>query len=109
LYTQLCDRLAWVQVKQQIEDIDRLNGIVSAVERDMLQLKRQYEVRQESRHQPARRPLGAVSSRECVGLQVAVERRNYAGIQLIDRNDELCILYEKSNVHEATIAKGNVS
>jgi hypothetical protein len=25
----------------------------------------------------------------------AVESRNYAGIQLIDRNDELVILYEK--------------
>jgi hypothetical protein len=25
----------------------------------------------------------------------AVEARNAAGIQLIDRNDELCILYEK--------------
>lgn len=24
-----------------------------------------------------------------------LENRNYTGIQLIDRNDELCILYEK--------------
>ena len=37
-----------------------------------------------------------------------MERRNYAGVQLIDRNDELCILYEKSNVHEAMATKGNV-
>ena len=41
-------------------------------------------------------------------MQVAVEKRNYAGIQLIDRNDELCILYEKSNVHESTLSTGNV-
>ena len=27
-------------------------------------------------------------------------RSNYTGIQLIDRNDELCILYEKANVQE---------
>ena len=37
-----------------------------------------------------------------------MEKRNYAGIQLIDRNDELCILYEKSNVHEATLVGGHV-
>ena len=27
-----------------------------------------------------------------------LENRNYTGIQLIDRNDELCILYEKENM-----------
>jgi hypothetical protein len=30
--------------------------------------------------------------------EFAVEDRNYTGIQLIDRNDELCILYEKANI-----------
>ena len=29
---------------------------------------------------------------------MACESRNYMGIQLIDKNDELCILYEKSNI-----------
>jgi hypothetical protein len=33
------------QVKQQIEEIDRLTHIVSSIEREMLSLKRQYEVR----------------------------------------------------------------
>jgi uncharacterized membrane protein YidH (DUF202 family) len=33
------------QVKQQIEEIDRLTHIVSAIERDMVSIKRQYEVR----------------------------------------------------------------
>jgi hypothetical protein len=28
---------------------------------------------------------------------VAVEERNYTGIQLIDRNDELCILYASAH------------
>lgn len=32
-----------------------------------------------------------------------------AGIQLIDRNDELCVLYEKSNVHEKTLSEGERS
>lgn len=30
--------------------------------------------------------------------EMACEHRNYMGIQLIDRNDELCILYEKANI-----------
>ena len=36
----------------------------------------------------------------------AVEERNYTGIQLIDRNDELCILYEKSNMQQSVLKKG---
>merc|ERR1712072_1633510 len=36
----------------------------------------------------------------------AVETRNFTGIQLIDRNDELCILWEKSNIQEKLLKKG---
>lgn len=36
----------------------------------------------------------------------ACEQRNQLGIQLIDRNDELCILYEKSNIHENILKNG---
>lgn len=36
----------------------------------------------------------------------ACESRNYMGIQLIDRNDELCILYEKSNIQENRLKGG---
>ncbi len=32
--------------------------------------------------------------------ELACENRNLTGIQLIDRNDELCILYEKSNIQQ---------
>ena len=32
--------------------------------------------------------------------QVVIEARNYTGIMLIDRNDELCIMYEKCNIQE---------
>lgn len=39
----------------------------------------------------------------------SVEARNHAGIQLIDRNDELCVLYEKSNVQQATLRAGTVA
>ena len=29
-----------------------------------------------------------------------LQNRNFTGLLLIDRNDELCLLYEKSNIHE---------
>lgn len=48
--------------------------IIGTLEKDMGVLRKKYEIAQES--------------------------RNYTGVQLIDRNDELCILYEKSNIHE---------
>ena len=40
-----------------------------------------------------------------VQYEEACENRNYTGIQLIDRNDELCILYEKSNIQENILRK----
>jgi len=60
-----------------------LNSLINGIEKDMLQLKKRYEQ--------------------------AVEERNYTGIQLIDRNDELCILYEKSNMQQAVLKKGEVA
>ena len=33
-----------------------------------------------------------------IQYEEACENRNDTGIKLIDRNDELCILYEKSNI-----------
>lgn len=39
-------------------------------------------------------------------MQSAVELRNYTGVTLIDRNDELCILYEKANVQDAVARAG---
>eukprot|EP00743_Colponemidia_sp_Colp-15_P002127 GILK01002309.1.p1 GENE.GILK01002309.1~~GILK01002309.1.p1 ORF type:complete len:926 (-),score=268.21 GILK01002309.1:247-3024(-) len=69
-------------IEQQIIEIDKLNSIINGLERDMLRLKKQYEL--------------------------AVEARNYTGIQLIDRNDELCILYEKSNIQESILRKGEL-
>lgn len=44
-----------------------------------------------------------------VQYEEACEHRNYTGIQLIDRNDELCILYEKSNVQENILRKSEVA
>eukprot|EP01043_Picozoa_sp_COSAG02_P047369 COSAG02_NODE_4534_length_5245_cov_13.164594_4_plen_631_part_00 len=75
-------RKARAAVEQQLVEIDKLNAIINTIERDMLRLKRHYET--------------------------AVEDRNYTGIQLIDRNDELCILYEKHNIQEQVLTKGEL-
>jgi chromosome segregation ATPase len=67
-------------VETQIVTIDRLNALINTMEREMLKLKDEYEQ--------------------------SVEARNFAGVQLIDRNDELCILYEKAAVHDEGLRKG---
>mmetsp|Transcript_45822 Transcript_45822/g.146119 ORF Transcript_45822/g.146119 Transcript_45822/m.146119 type:complete len:925 (-) Transcript_45822:53-2827(-) len=69
-------------VDEQIADVDKLNALINATERDMLRLKKQYETH--------------------------VENRNLTGIMLIDRNDELCILYEKLNIQEKVIREGEM-
>lgn len=61
-------------VDEQILEMDKLNALINGAEKDMLRLKKQYET--------------------------IVEARNFTGIMLIDRNDELCILYEKANIQE---------
>ena len=57
--------------EQELEIIS-LEDIINRAERDMVRARKTY------------------------GL--SVKDRNKVGISLIDRNDELCILYEKSNV-----------
>ena len=71
------------QVAQLAAETDNLNSLINGIEKEMLKLKKRYEN--------------------------AVEERNYTGIQLIDRNDELCILYEKSNMQQGVLKKGEVA
>ena len=59
---------------------DKLNLIINSLQKEMNMLIYEYEQ--------------------------ACEHRNYMGIQLIDRNDELCILYEKSNIQENILKNG---
>ena len=40
--------------------------------------------------------------------ETAVETRNYTGLALIDRNDELCVLYEKSHTQEEVLKQGGL-
>jgi len=37
-----------------------------------------------------------------------VEQRNWAGLALIDRNDELCVLYEKAHVQEGVLMQAEL-
>ena len=67
-------------ISQLINQGDKLNLIINSLQKDMNNLIYEYEQ--------------------------ACESRNYMGIQLIDRNDELCILYEKSNIQENILKNG---
>lgn len=67
-------------VEQQIQEIDKLNVVIGSLEKEMLDIKSKYEK--------------------------AVEERNITGVQLIDRNDELCILYERSNQQQEALKSG---
>lgn len=69
-------------VEQQIQEIDKLNLVINNLEKEMLDLKGRYEK--------------------------AVEQRNVTGVQLIDRNDELCILYERSNQQQEALKRGEL-
>ena len=79
-------RLNYKQKEEQnlelVMEIDKLNADINLAEEIMLLLKRKYES--------------------------GVQDRNYTGIQLIDRNDELCILYEKANAQEKIIKEGEI-
>lgn len=78
-------------IDQQIAEIDKLNSVISCIEQDIVRLKKQYET--------------AVEERNYTGL-IASAPSNRPGIQLIDRNDELCILYEKCNIQENIMRRG---
>lgn len=67
-------------IGQKINESDKLNLIINSLQKEMNNLIYEYEQ--------------------------ACESRNYMGIQLIDRNDELCILYEKSNIQENILKNG---
>eukprot|EP00002_Diphylleia_rotans_P011919 TRINITY_DN2344_c0_g1_i2.p1 TRINITY_DN2344_c0_g1~~TRINITY_DN2344_c0_g1_i2.p1 ORF type:complete len:930 (+),score=260.77 TRINITY_DN2344_c0_g1_i2:170-2959(+) len=75
-------RVTQETLEQQIAEIDKLNSIINGMEEEMVRMRKMYEI--------------------------AVEDRNYTGIQLIDRNDELCILYEKLNIQESISKNGNI-
>jgi hypothetical protein len=76
-------RIKQSAVEQQIQEVDKMNMSISKLEKDMISIKARYER--------------------------STEERNIAGIQLVDRNDELCILYERANHQQTTYRAGEQS
>eukprot|EP00658_Telonema_sp_P-2_P082061 TRINITY_DN8584_c0_g1_i1.p1 TRINITY_DN8584_c0_g1~~TRINITY_DN8584_c0_g1_i1.p1 ORF type:complete len:451 (-),score=170.02 TRINITY_DN8584_c0_g1_i1:286-1638(-) len=71
-----------VDITNNVAEIAKLNHVIDRSEREMVTMKTKYEL--------------------------TMEERNFMGIQLIDRNDELCILYEKANIQDTILHKGQV-
>ncbi|KAI9339290.1 hypothetical protein BDR26DRAFT_803168 [Obelidium mucronatum] len=71
------------QIDQHLSSIETLNTVINSAEEDMVKLKERYER--------------------------AVKDRNSVGIHLLDRNDELCILYERLNVLSGIAQKGEAA
>jgi len=69
-------------ITHRVAEIAKLNHVIDKSETEMVKMKDKYER--------------------------TMEQRNFTGIQLIDRNDELCILYEKANIQEAILHSGQV-
>ena len=65
------------EIKRLTNENEKLHSILNSIESDMVGIRGDYEV--------------------------ACESRNLTGIQLIDRNDELCVFYEKIQHLEAEI------
>ncbi|XP_046320056.1 coiled-coil domain-containing protein 146 isoform X2 [Marmota monax] len=58
----------------QLTSMDRLANTITTIEEEMVRLRKKYEK--------------------------AVQRRNESGVQLIEREEEVCIFYEKINIQE---------
>ena len=96
-------------VEQQIQEIDKLNIVINNLEKEMLLLKVTCPVMPCSFSLVLCALRGEVSVCVCqTRYEHSVEQRNLTGVQLIDRNDELCILYERSNQQQETIKKGEM-
>ncbi|KAM7182061.1 coiled-coil domain-containing protein 146 [Macrochelys suwanniensis] len=68
--------------EQQLLDVDRLTNMLTHIEEEMVQLRKKYER--------------------------AVLRRNESGVLLIEREEEVCIFYEKINIQEMMSRNGDI-
>ncbi|XP_027629153.1 coiled-coil domain-containing protein 146 [Tupaia chinensis] len=66
----------------QLNNIDRLANMITMIEEEMVQLRKKYEK--------------------------AVQHRNESGVQLIEREEEVCIFYEKINIQEKMKLNGEI-
>nr|XP_020042831.1 coiled-coil domain-containing protein 146 [Castor canadensis] len=65
-----------------LSSMDRLANTITMIEEEMVQLRKKYER--------------------------AVQRRNECGVQLIEREEEVCIFYEKINIQEKMKLNGEI-
>ncbi|KAM5173074.1 coiled-coil domain-containing protein 146 [Mantella aurantiaca] len=68
--------------EQKKMEIGRLTNMINQTEDDMVRLRKKYET--------------------------AVQNRNERGVQLIEREEEVCIFYEKLNTQEMILQNGDV-
>ncbi|XP_066898880.1 coiled-coil domain-containing protein 146 isoform X2 [Kogia breviceps] len=66
----------------QLNNTDRLANMITMIEEEMVQLRKKYEK--------------------------AVQCRNESGVQLIEREEEVCIFYEKINIQEKMKLNGEI-
>ncbi|ERE89712.1 coiled-coil domain-containing protein [Cricetulus griseus] len=66
----------------QLNSMDRLASMITLIEEEMVLLRKKYEK--------------------------AVQRRNESGVQLIEREEEVCIFFEKINIQEKLKLNGDV-
>ncbi|XP_004602188.2 coiled-coil domain-containing protein 146 [Sorex araneus] len=66
----------------QLSNIDSLASMITMIEEEMVQLRKKYEK--------------------------AVHHRNESGVQLIEREEEVCIFYEKVNIQEKMRLNGEI-
>lgn len=78
LKRKLMERVSWVQKRNS--DIENCMFTIDRYEKEMAQIKQKFE-------------------------QI-LQNRNFTGLLLIDRNDELCLLYEKSNLYQRIQSQG---
>lgn len=71
------------QINQHLSRIESLNAHINAAEDDMVSLKFRYEA--------------------------CVKDRNLIGIHVLDRNDEVCILYERLNIQKEIAGRGEAA
>uniref|UniRef100_A0A670J3H1 Coiled-coil domain containing 146 n=1 Tax=Podarcis muralis TaxID=64176 RepID=A0A670J3H1_PODMU len=67
--------------EQQLMDVERLTNLLTRIEDEMVQLRKKYEK--------------------------AVQLRNESGVLLIEREEEVCIFYEKINIQEMMSRNGD--
>ncbi|XP_055468960.1 coiled-coil domain-containing protein 146 [Psammomys obesus] len=66
----------------QLNSMDRLASMITIIEEEMVQLRKKYEK--------------------------AIQRRNESGVQLIEREEEVCIFYEKINIQGKMQLHGDI-